>query len=218
MDEEAMPNMRESDRSPVGSFRSQLGWLLVVLLAAGGVLLAVLEIGAWLALAIGVLAAFAIVALLRPGTNVASTSFIRSAETGWGYMRTELARSRRHDRRFALVGIPTELWSPSTATPTEMGEVGLEAAGAVQRIIRRPDRAWVDGSLLHVLLTDCDRQKGLAFLARAKADMPHLFGDDRVKLVVFPDDGITTGALLAGLESDGVEAAEPAPSGEGIAQ
>ena len=213
-----MPNMRESDRSPVGSFRSHLGWLLVVLLAAGGVLLAVLEISAWLALAIGFLTAFAIVALLRPRTNVASTSLVRNAESGWGYMRTELARSRRHDRRFVLVGIPNELWSPSTAASTEMGEVGLEAAGAVQRIIRRPDRAWVDGSLLHVLLTDCDRQKGLAFLARAKGVIPHLFGDDRVKLVVFPDDGITTGALLAGLESDGVEAAEPAPSGQGVAQ
>ena len=209
-----MPKMRESDRSPVGGFRSLLGWLLVVVIAAAGVVLAFLEMGAWLALAIGVLAAFAITALLRPRGDATSNSFVRHAESGWGYLRTELARSRRHDRRFAVVGIPADLWSPSTATSAERVEQGLDVAAAVQGFVRRPDRAWVDGTLLHVLLTDCDRQKGLAFLARARAAMPQLFADERVKLVVFPEDGITSGALLAGLEADGLAAAEPEPSGE----
>jgi hypothetical protein len=209
-----MANRRESDRSQVGGFRTQLGWLLVILIAAGGVLLAALEFGAWLAMAIGILSAFAIIGLLQPRTAASSSSFIRHAESGWGYLRTELARSRRHDRRFALVGIPGDLWSPATAGPDEKIERGFDAAAAVQELVRRSDRAWVDGSVLHVLLTDCDRQKGLAFLARARGAMPRLFADERVKLVVFPDDGITSGALLSGLEHDELAAAEPEPSGE----
>ena len=98
--------------------------------------------------------------------------------------------------------------------PSHRVERGLDAAAAVQSLVRRPDRAWVDGSLLHILLTDCDRPQGLAFLARASAAMPQLFADDRVKLVVFPDDGITSGALLAGLEERRVPAVEAEPAGE----
>lgn len=210
-----MPKMHDSDRSPVGGFRSQLGWLLVVLIAAGGAVLAALQVGAWLALAIGALTTFAATWLLWPRRDAPSSVFVRHAESGWSYLRTELARSRRHDRRFAVVGIPADLWSPSTAADAENVERGLDAAAAVQGLVRRPDRAWVDGSLVHVLLTDCDRQQGLAFLARARTAMPQLFADERVRLVVFPDDGITSAALLAGLESDRVEAVEPEPSSEG---
>jgi hypothetical protein len=213
--EEAMHNRRETDRSPVGSLRTLVGWLLVLLVASGGVVLAIFHLGLWLVFAAGALATFAIVALLRPGADAASTSFARHAESGWGYLRTELARSRRHDRRFAVVGVPEEVWTPDDAA-TKV-EHGLDVAAAVQGLVRRPDRAWVDGARLHILLTDCDRPKGLAFLARARGAMPQLFADDRVKLVVFPDDGITSGALLSGLEADEVPAVEPEPTG-GMAQ
>src|SRR6185503_5613082 len=109
--EEAMANTRETDRSPVGSLRTQVGWLLVLLVAAGSIVLAIFHLGLWLIFASGALATLAIVALLRPGLEAASSSLVRHAESGWGYLRTELARSRRHDRRFALVGIPEGLWA-----------------------------------------------------------------------------------------------------------
>jgi hypothetical protein len=206
--------MREPDRSPVVGDRSRLGWLLVLLAASGGVALAAVDVVMWLVFASGVLATFAVLGLVRPGAEAASRSFVHHAESGWGYLRTEFARSRRHDRRFAVVGIPDDLWSPPTAVHAEKVELGLDAAAAVQGLVRRPDRAWVDGSLLHILLTDCDRPQGLAFLARARAALPLLFADDRVKLVVFPDDGITSGALLAGLGTRDVSAAEAEPAGE----
>jgi hypothetical protein len=221
MREEAMSNIRESDPSRVGGFRLEPSWLLVGLPAGGalvGALLALLGVGTWLVFASGALATFAVVGLVRPGAEAATSSLVRQADSGWGYLRTELARSRRHDRRFAVVGIPEDLWSDSMADPNAKSEAGLEVTAAVQGLVRRPDRAWVDGKLLHILLTDCDRPQGLAFLARARATLPQVFADERVKLVVFPDDGITSGALLAGLESSEIRTTSAEPSGQGAAR
>jgi hypothetical protein len=209
-----MGNMRETDRSPVGSLRTHTGWLLVLLVAAAGVALAIFQVGLWLVFASGTLATFAIVALLRPRSAATSTTLVHHAESGWGYLRTELARSRRHDRRFSLVGVPEDVWAEATDDGDDRIERGLDVAAAVQRLVRRPDRAWVDGARLHILLTDCDRQRGLAFLARARAAMPQVFADDRVRLVVFPEDGITSGALLSSLEGERLVAIEAAPRHE----
>jgi hypothetical protein len=209
-----MPNMRETDRRPVGSFRTQAGWLLLLLVATAGVALAIFHLGLWLVFASGTLATFAVVALLRPHSAGSSTSLVRHAESGWGYLRTELARSRRHDRRFALVGVPEGVWAAATDDDDDKVERGLDVAAAVQSLVRRPDRAWVDAARLHVLLTDCDRQRGLAFLERARAAMPQVFADDRVRLVVFPDDGITSGALLSSLDGDDVAGVTATPRQE----
>jgi len=209
-----MTNTRETGRSTAGNMRTQLGWLLVLLVAAGAILLAVVgDLGVWLVFATGVAATFVVIALLRPFGDGSSMSFVRHAESGWGYLRTELARSRRYDRRFTVVGIPVELWGPKAATDDEKANLGLEVAGDVQRLVRRPDRAWVDESRLYLLLTDCNRQQGLAFLARARVEMPQLFGDERTRLAVFPDDGITSGALLASLDGSGLAAIEPERTG-----
>jgi hypothetical protein len=209
-----MPNMRETDRSPVGSLRTPAGWLLVLLVAAAGVVLAIFHVGLWLVFASGTLATFAIVALLRPHSVATSTTRVHHAESGWSYLRTELARSRRHDGRFVLVGVPEDVWAQATDHGDGRIERGLDVAAAVQSLVRRPDRAWVDGARLHILLTDCDRQRGLAFLARARGAMPQVFADERVRLVVFPEDGITSGALLSSLEGEGLGVIEAAPRRE----
>jgi hypothetical protein len=209
-----MPNMRETDRSPVGSLRTHAGWLLVLLVAAAGVALAIFHVGLWLVFASGTLAAFAIVGILRPRSAPTSTTLFHHAESGWSYLRTELARSRRHDRHFALVGVPEDVWADVTADDDGRIERGLDVAAAVQSLVRRPDRAWVDGGRLHILLTECDRQRGLSFLARARGAMPQVFADDRIRLVVFPEDGITSGALLSSLDGDDLLAIEAAPRQE----
>jgi hypothetical protein len=97
------------------------------------------------------------------------------------------------------------VWSPSLAEPSTRTQLGVSVAEAVQALVRRPDRAWVDDAMLHLLLTDCDRTHGRAFLARARAAMPQVFADDRVSLVIFPDDGITLGALVAALRERAVD-------------
>jgi hypothetical protein len=194
--------------------------LLIALgaLVAGVALGAVLEVNLWLGFATGALVTVAFVGLAWPRGEAASSSFFRHAESGWGYLRTELARSRRHARNFAVVAIPDDLWSLPTTAPADKTELGATVAATIQSLVRRPDRAWVDGSLLHILLTDCDRNQGLAFLERARAAMPQLFTGERVKLVVFPEDGITSGALLSGLGAGNLRAGEPEQPQEATAR
>jgi hypothetical protein len=176
-----------------------LRWLLVVLLG-GVILVAALDaIGtsSWVGyIAAGGFGALAVTIATRERTGTEPMSRARQIELGWDALRTELARSRRHDRRFVLVGVPDSVWTPADAGPSEMVQAGASASSAVQELVRRPDRAWADEAMLLVLLTDCDRAQGMAFLQRARATMPQVFGDERVRLVVFPDDGITLGGLM----------------------
>jgi hypothetical protein len=190
-------------------------WLPVALLA--GFAFAALswqEVASWpVSMAAGALVAVALAGAIRRRTFTDTGTLIRQSEAGWAALHAELARSRRHDRRFAILTIPKDVWSAPGNTSEEGIQVGLRAAADVHTLLRRPDRAWTDGSTFHVLLTDCDRQQAWAFLQRARAGMPHLFADERVRLAIFPDDGITLGGLLGTDRSDRVvealQATEP---------
>ncbi len=59
--------------------------------------------------------------------------------------------------------------------------------------------------MLLVLLTDSDRAAGQGFLQRARSTMPQVFADPRVRLVAFPEDGVTLGALLTTIRGDAGE-------------
>ena len=198
-----MRHLGEPARSVIPG-EGSLRWLLVVLLG-GVILVAALDsIGtsSWIAyIAAGGLGALAVTIATRQRTDTETTSPARQIESGWDALRTELARSRRHDRRFVLVGVPDSVWTPTGAGQSEMAQAGLSASSAVQELLRRPDRAWADEAMLLVLLTDCDRAQGMAFLQRARTTMPQVFGDPRARLVVFPDDGITLGALFGSMRS-----------------
>jgi hypothetical protein len=157
----------------------------------------------WVAnVAAGAALALVLGTAVRPRRARRAGSVMRQVEAGWTALQTELARSRRHDRRFAIVGIPELAWTAAAAAPAERGFAAASAATTVQGLIRRPDRAWADGSMLYVLLTDCDADQAATFMQRARAAMPQLFTNAGVKLVVFPDDGITLGALLSGLRPE----------------
>ena len=181
-------------------------WLPLALVA-GGVVLAVIvwqEFAAWpIYVAGGAHGAVTLGGALRSRSVAESSSLVRQSEAGWAALNGELARSRRHDRRFAIVAVPGDLWVAAGSDADHVVEAGLQAATAVQGLLRRPDVAWTDGSSLQVLLTDCDRQQADAFLERARASMPQLFADEKVRLAVFPDDGVTLGALLAAVGADG---------------
>lgn len=199
-----MRDVHGSARRRFAASGAPIQWMIAALLAAG-VLLGILErdAGPWLVAMAGGLASLVALAGLvvsRAGEK-SDRSLAEHAQGGWAALQTELARSRRHDRRFAIVGIPDDVWWPPSAGSEETAQLGFDVADAVQALVRRPDRAWVDGPMLHVMLTDCDRRQGLAFLERAGLAMPQLFAHDRVNLVVFPDDGITLGALVARLRS-----------------
>jgi hypothetical protein len=192
-------------------------WLALALLAGLAALVTALvwqEIAAWpLYVAAGALGALFLVGALRGRTVTDMGALIRQSEAGWAALHAELARSRRHDRRFAILTIPKSVWSAPDGTAEDGIEAGLRAATDVYALLRRPDRAWTDGSSLHVLLTDCDRQQAWVFLQRARLGMPQLFADEGVRLAIFPEDGITLGALLAMAGAD--ELATPIRATEG---
>ena len=192
-------------------------WLALALLAGLAALVTALvwqEIAAWpLYVAAGALGALFLVGALRGRTVADTGAQIRQSEAGWAALHAELARSRRHDRRFAILTIPKSVWSAPDSTAEDGIEAGLRAATDVHALLRRPDRAWTDGSSLHVLLTDCDRQQAWVFLQRARLGLPQLFADEGVHLAIFPEDGITLGALLATAGAD--ELAAPIRAMEG---
>ncbi len=110
-------------------------------------------------------------------------------------VRLELDRSRRFGHPFALVGI----WCrPKQERWTFLREV----ATALDTIVRRVDRVWIQGSGVYVLLPECDRTKLEATLDRLRDPLSKLLGDHaraEVSAAVFPDDGLTSGALFRAL-------------------
>jgi hypothetical protein len=187
-------------------------WLPVAAITAFVVLVVWQNVTSWpVYAAVGVMAAFVLAGAVR-SRGVSDSSVIRQSEAGWAALHSELARSRRHDRRFALLTVPSSVWASPGSDADQTLEAGLRAAIAVESLLRRPDRAWTDGVTLFVLVTDCDRDQAAAFLARARPSMPHLFGDEQVQLAVFPENGVTLGALLARHYVAAEEALTPAPS------
>lgn len=104
----------------------------------------------------------------------------------WLAVEQELERSRRHRRSFALVRIsgPREDVQPVTA-------------GRLRRI----DRIWWSGGHLFFLLPECGHRAADAFVAHLLGMHPHLGGTARVDVAAFPEDALTSGALLAALDA-----------------
>lgn len=200
-----MPSLQQLARTSVPGGESSLRYLqlIVVALLAGVILAALIQssgAGDWLlSVAAGAVGALAVAGVVWTRGGYGMTTAMRHAEVGWSALHSELARSRRHDRSFVLIAIPEEVWSTPEADHSERAVHGLSAAVSLHALLRTPDRAWTDGALFHVLLTECDREQADSFLSRARDQLPHLFPADKVRLAVFPKDGITVGALLAEL-------------------
>lgn len=89
----------------------------------------------------------------------------------------ELERSRRFSRPLALIGAPAE-----------------SRYGAISGAIRKIDRIWLDDGAVYVLLPESDR-----CVADALLDRLHRSGvlpSDAAVVAVFPDDALTSRALL----------------------
>lgn len=113
----------------------------------------------------------------------------------------ELTRSRRYGRSFLLLRIrltgaaaPARVRRPRR--PVDKTDSGLE-----QGVFRRTDRVWVDEDEFYVLLPECDRRKGDAVVSRVRALLVESLGEAEIAMAAFPDDGVTSGALLVALRS-----------------
>jgi hypothetical protein len=111
-------------------------------------------------------------------------------------LEAELRRSRRYGRTFALVRIPC------VARATGGSKTIDELAQAVSSLVRFVDRVWTDGTSVYVLLPECGRDVCEAMLARIREPLAQLLSEKEhaaVSSVVFPDDGVTAGALFNAL-------------------
>jgi hypothetical protein len=113
----------------------------------------------------------------------------------------ELTRSRRYGRSFLLLRIrlarPAAV--PRARRPRRPVERDKTDSGLEHGVFRRTDRVWEDGDEFYVLLPECDRRKGDAVVSRVRALLVDSLGQAEIAMAAFPDDGVTTGALLVAL-------------------
>lgn len=113
----------------------------------------------------------------------------------------ELTRSRRYGRSFLLLRI--RLARPASVARARRPRRSVERyktdGGLLHGVFRRIDRVWEDEDDFYVLLPECDRSKGDAVVSRVRALLIHSLGEAEIAMAAFPDDGVTSGALLVAL-------------------
>jgi hypothetical protein len=130
----------------------------------------------------------------RTGSELVSRRWSGTEE-----LQLELDRSRRFGHRFGLIRI-------SSRRGIESGRSSLHDLGhAVNSLLRRVDRVWVDGTGVYLLLPECDRTMVEALLDRLREPLSRLVAGSEAPAVssaVFPDDGMTSAALLSALKDN----------------
>jgi len=127
--------------------------------------------------------------------------------------RLELERSRRYGHSFFLARF-------ACGQADEGRFARSDKVGCVVRsLVRAVDLVWAEGRNVYVLLPECDRETGEAALARIRQALAGFSSDEqRIETgwAVFPEDGLTGGALLdalCGNRAPTIEAPPSAPSG-----
>ncbi|MGI8606804.1 MAG: hypothetical protein ACR2L0_06590 [Gaiellaceae bacterium] len=132
----------------------------------------------------------------------------------------ELTRSRRYGRSFLLLRI--RLARPASVArarrPRRPVERYKSDGGLLHGVFRRIDRVWEDEDDFYVLLPECDRSKGDAVVSRVRSLLVDSLGEAEIAMAAFPDDGVTSGALLVALRRRSSHwAGGPGSDGPGLA-
>lgn len=149
-------------------------------------------VGALLAV-VGATAVVAIVlATTWPADNPASAD-----DTAWTEFRRELRRARRSGRPLTLLRIPIP---ERTSADAPGGATLVRAIAAELRLI---DRTWVDGDSIYLMLPESSRSAATVVVDRLAAT-PAMAAVAAAHLATFPEDGLTSGALLAAVHGTAV--------------
>ena len=120
-----------------------------------------------------------------------------SFNESWDSFRNELDRSRRFERPFVLMRIPAnDARGASAAVPAARGTLGT-----LPLVIRGIDQAWTMEGSIYVVLPESNRAAAQALIARLRSTMPEAAELDDIHIAEFPEDGLTTGALVANLRA-----------------
>lgn len=161
-------------------------------LALGG------SLGLWVAALGGI--ALAIVLLTAPAPTAPPSIEVPSAdEAGWAEFRREMRRSRRGVRPLTLLRVVGP--GPDEEGLTADLTVRSQLLG---RHLRLVDRAWVDDGSVYILLPESPRAAADVLLARIRAISPALLMSNDVRSATFPDDGLTSGAIIAAVHGSAI--------------
>lgn len=123
----------------------------------------------------------------------------------WDALRRELDRARRYGRPLALIQV-----APAGAKAQEeakaprrrffsRGGRGVDTVALLRSELRTGDEVWRVHERIFVLLPEADHFCAAALLDRLRARLAPVMAGCDVRMVSFPGDGLTAGALLAGL-------------------
>jgi hypothetical protein len=169
---------------------------LIAALAGAGIGLELARAGlalqpslAWWLGVIGVIA-LVLVLITAPAEPEAAPA-ATPARAGWAEFRRELRRSRRAARPMTILRLP----GPADPEAAEAADLVGQSRGLHEHL-RLVDRTWVDDGSVYVLLPESSRAAADSLIGRLRIAAPHLVADD-VRLATFPDDGLTSGALIS---------------------
>jgi hypothetical protein len=149
-----------------------------------------------LGLLVGGIASILVVPALRAAPAGLKGAAIDDAASGWAEFHRELARARRFDGQFAIV-----CFSRGESTdPDELVSLRNEIAASSRRI----DRLWIDGGHILLLLPETTQAAADAVLSRIRALTPAALAVEP-GVARFPEQGITSGALIAAVFGSGQE-------------
>jgi hypothetical protein len=209
--------------------RHHLTVALIAALAGAGIgleaarngLLLTPTLGFW----VGALGLVALVIVLVTAPADSAMPPITNAESGWAEFRREMRRARRGVKALTILRVPM------ADASTDQAELE-DRSGALASHLRLVDRTWVDDGSIYVLLPESPKPAAVALLSRVRAQIPGLLPDD-IRVATFPDDGLTSGAIIAAVHgaaleevpiplrasvADPVEATDDQVAGEKVAQ
>jgi hypothetical protein len=154
-------------------------------------------LGVWIAL-LG-LGALLVVCLTVPVRSAVPTT--SPDESGWSEFRRELRRARRGDQPLTMLRIAGE--DLPSEGPDGRSDLGSRAR-RLARHLRLVDRTWVDEASIYVLLPETTRAAADALISRIRATSPGQL-PEHVRIATFPENGLTSGALIAAVNDGEVD-------------
>jgi hypothetical protein len=138
--------------------------------------------------------------LVRPSSTRAALSL--TITDGWRDLARELRRSRRHAHPFALARLePASAAGDATTARGQSAVAVRRAALTLASQVRAIDRVWTDSESVYLLLPESDRAAAERLISRARQIDPEIRMLSSDRIAVFPDDGVTVGALLDALDA-----------------
>lgn len=130
-------------------------------------------------------------------TTWSATADATADDTAWNEFRRELRRARRSARPLTLLRLP----APDRASSD--GPDPLTAVRDIGAGLRLIDRTWLDGDSIYVMLPETSRAAAEVVVERLRGTSAASIVD-AMQMATFPEDGLTSGALLAAVHGSAV--------------